>query len=72
MAHFFSEKSLSDHLSIPRRTLQRWRVTGDGPAFVRAGARRILYRQEAVQAWAEAREHRHRAAEMMRQPGGEA
>jgi hypothetical protein len=31
-----------------------------------------LYRQEAVQAWAEAREHRHRAAEMMRQPGGEA
>ena len=72
MAHFFSEKSLSDHLSIPRRTLQRWRVTGDGPAFVRAGARRILYRQEAVQAWAEAREHRHRAAEMTRQPGGEA
>jgi len=72
MPAFFTETSLSDHLSIPRRTLQRWRVTGEGPPFVRAGARRILYRQEAVQAWAEAREHRHRAAEMTRQPGGEA
>ena len=68
---FFTESTLSSHLSIPRRTLQRWRVTGDGPAFVRAGARRILYRQEAVQAWAESREHRHRAAEMMQQAGAE-
>jgi hypothetical protein len=65
--NFFTETTLSSHLSIPRRTLQRWRVTGDGPAFVRAGARRILYRQEAVQAWAESREHRHRAAEIMHQ-----
>jgi hypothetical protein len=31
-----------------------------------------LYRQEAVQAWAEAREHRHRAAEMTAKTGGEA
>ncbi|MFN7307379.1 MAG: helix-turn-helix transcriptional regulator [Acetobacteraceae bacterium] len=69
--NFFTESTLSSHLSIPRRTLQRWRVTGDGPAFVRAGARRILYRQEAVQAWAESREHRHRAAEMMHQTGVE-
>jgi hypothetical protein len=72
MTRFFDEKGLSAHLSIPRRTLQRWRVTGDGPAFIRAGARRILYRQEAVQAWAEAREHRHRAAEMTAKTGGEA
>lgn len=71
MPQFFDERSLSDHLLIPRRTLQRWRVTGDGPAFIRAGARRILYRREAVEAWAASREHRHRAAEMMRQPGAE-
>ncbi len=71
MAPFFDEKCLSAYLLIPRRTLQRWRVTGEGPAFIRAGARRILYRREAVEAWAAAREHRHRAAEMMRQPGAE-
>lgn len=67
--NFFSEKSLSVYLSIPCRTLQRWRVTGDGPAFIRAGARRILYRREAVEAWAASREHRHRAAEMTAQGG---
>ena len=72
MTGFFDEKALSEHLLIPRRTIQRWRVTGDGPAFIRAGARRILYRREAVEAWAASREHRHRAAEMTRQPRGEA
>ncbi|MCA3356766.1 MAG: helix-turn-helix domain-containing protein [Roseomonas sp.] len=71
MLSFLDEKSLSDFLCIPRRTLQRWRVTGDGPPFVRAGLRRIVYRREAVEAWAASREHRHRAAEMMRQPGAE-
>ena len=71
MASFFDEKALSEHLLIPRRTIQRWRVTGDGPAFIRAGARRVLYRREAVEAWAASREHRHRAAEMMRKPGAE-
>lgn len=69
MMSFFDEKALSEHLRIPRRTIQRWRVTGDGPAFIRAGARRILYRREAVDAWAASREHRHRAAEMTAQVG---
>jgi hypothetical protein len=67
MSGFFDEKRLSEHLLIPRRTLQRWRATGDGPAFIRAGERRILYRAEAVDEWAKAREHRHRAAEMVAQ-----
>jgi len=72
MNSFFDEKTLSDYLKIPRRTLQRWRVTGDGPRYIRAGARRILYSAEAVETWARSREHRHRAAEIMRQPGDEA
>jgi predicted DNA-binding transcriptional regulator AlpA len=64
MNAFLDEKSLALLLCIPRRTLQRWRVTGDGPPFVRAGLRRIIYRREAVEAWAASREHRHRAAEL--------
>ncbi|MFN8994901.1 MAG: helix-turn-helix transcriptional regulator [Pseudomonadota bacterium] len=67
MTSFFDEKSLSSHLNIPRRTLQRWRTTGEGPPFVRAGARRILYRRSAVEDWATSREHRHRAEELSRQ-----
>ena len=64
MNTLFDEKGLALFLSIPRRTLQRWRVTGDGPPFVRAGMRRIVYRREAVEAWAVSREYRHRAAEI--------
>ena len=64
MNMFFDEKGLALFLSIPRRTLQRWRVSGDGPPFVRAGMRRIVYRREAVEAWATSREYRHRAAEI--------
>ncbi len=67
MNTFFDEKGLALFLSIPRRTLQRWRVTGDGPPFVRAGMRRIVYRREAVEAWAASREYRHRAAEIVAQ-----
>ncbi|MFN9094704.1 MAG: helix-turn-helix transcriptional regulator [Alphaproteobacteria bacterium] len=70
MAPFLDEKSLSEFLRIPRRTLQRWRSEGGGPPFVRAGARRILYRTEAVEAWAMSREHRHRAEELVRQSKG--
>ncbi len=69
---FFDEKSLSLFLCIPRRTLQRWRVTGDGPPFVRAGLRRIVYRREAVEAWAASREHRHRADEIMAKASAQA
>jgi hypothetical protein len=69
---FFDEKSLSLFLCIPRRTLQRWRVTGDGPPFVRAGLRRIVYRREAVEAWAASREYGHRAEEILAQARAQA
>ena len=67
--YFYTEITLSAHLQIPRRTLQRWRTTGEGPSFIRAGARRILYRREAVEAWAASREFRHRAHEATSQNG---
>ena len=72
MNMFFDEKGLALFLSIPRRTLQRWRVTGDGPPFVRAGMRRIVYRREAVEAWAVSREYCHRAAEIVAQAEAQA
>ncbi len=59
-----TEQQLSEFIGTPRRTLQRWRTTGEGPAFTRVGPRRIMYREEAVQEWLKAREHNHRAAEL--------
>lgn len=41
------------YLSIERSTLKRWRVTGKGPAYVRAGSK-ILYRVADLDDWLEA------------------
>lgn len=36
------------------KTLERWRVEGRGPAFVKMG-RRVVYRRDDLLAWADAR-----------------
>lgn len=41
-------------LRLSERTLERMRVDGNGPRFVKAG-RRVLYRRTEIEAWAEAR-----------------
>jgi hypothetical protein len=51
------------------RTLQRWRAIGDGPPFVRAGKRRILYRVADIETWLRDRTYRHRAEELARAAG---
>jgi hypothetical protein len=61
---YLDEQSFCDQYHIGRRTAQRWRVTGDGPPFVRVGPRRVIYRLSDCEAWAATRTHRHRAAEL--------
>jgi predicted DNA-binding transcriptional regulator AlpA len=61
---YLGEADTARLLGVSRRTLQRYRVTGDGPAFVRLGVRRVAYPEAGVIAWAEARTFQHRAAEM--------
>jgi len=61
---YLTEPEAARVLHIGRRTLQRWRVTGEGPPFVRAGARRVIYSRTAIEQWAEARTYEHRAAEI--------
>jgi len=65
---FLSEADLCRLLRVKARTAQRWRAEGSGPAFVRAGGRRILYRRQDVEAWAAARTFAHRAAEIAGTP----
>jgi phage terminase Nu1 subunit (DNA packaging protein) len=61
--NYMTERELSALLKVTTRTLQRWRVSGDGPPFIRAGLRRVLYARDAVAAWAASRSFTSHAAE---------
>jgi predicted DNA-binding transcriptional regulator AlpA len=63
---YLTEAEFAGRYHLGRRTVQRWRQTGDGPAWVRLGVRRVLYRLSDCEAWAAARTFRHRADELAR------
>jgi predicted DNA-binding transcriptional regulator AlpA len=63
-SQMLTEKAVAARLGVTARTLQRWRTTGDGPAWIRIGPRMIRYSEAGVSAWAAARTYAHRAAEL--------
>jgi predicted DNA-binding transcriptional regulator AlpA len=50
-----SERQAADFLGVTVRALQKWRVTGTGPTYVRISSRCIRYRRRDLHAWIEAR-----------------
>ena len=64
MPNYLDEAAASRLLNVSQRTLQRWRSTGDGPPYIRAGVRRVLYDGAAIKDWSAARTFGHRAAEL--------
>ena len=48
---FLTERETAELLRVSARTLQRWRLTGDGPPFCAFGGRR-LYACADVMSWA--------------------
>ena len=48
-----TQKELARRWTISHRTLERWRWTGEGPAFMKIGGR-VIYRIEDVLAHEEA------------------
>ena len=62
--NYLTEEQFCAAYGIGRRTAQRWRLTGEGPAFCRLGPKRIRYRVADCEAWAAARTFVHRAAEL--------
>jgi predicted DNA-binding transcriptional regulator AlpA len=46
------------HLRAAESTLEKWRIRGDGPPFIRIGPRKIAYRLSDLDAWLEARRSR--------------
>lgn len=61
------EETEAKRLGVSPRTLQRWRVEGNGPPYVRVGARRVAYDPQKSDEWAAARTFAHRAAELANQ-----
>ncbi|UPY35430.1 helix-turn-helix domain-containing protein [Sediminicoccus sp. KRV36] len=57
-------------LGVSVRSLERMRVAGDGPPFVRIGKRRVAYTAGCMEAWLASRTFDHRAAEMARRAKG--
>ncbi|WP_300030594.1 helix-turn-helix domain-containing protein [uncultured Roseobacter sp.] len=55
---FIDETAAADFLCQSVRTLQKWRVTGEGPEFFKSG-RSVRYRRRELNAWAEERRRKH-------------
>ena len=47
---FLNQVRLADRWNISPRTLERWRWTGEGPAFVKIGGR-VVYRIADIEAY---------------------
>ena len=50
-----NERAMAEYLGLSQRTLQGYRVSGDGPVFVRVSSRCIRYRRADGREWLEAR-----------------
>jgi hypothetical protein len=63
---YLTEAQFAARYHLGRRTVQRWRQTGEGPAWCRLGARRVLYRLSDCEGWVRSRTYLHRADELAR------
>jgi hypothetical protein len=50
---FLNEARAAELLSLNPRTLQQWRLKGEGPRFVRISTRCVRYRYRDLMAWAD-------------------
>ena len=51
---YLNTREAAAHLGLSTRTLDRYRVSGDGPVFLRFGGR-VRYTREDLDAWAKTR-----------------
>ncbi len=63
---YLTQSEFARRYKFSERTAERWRLTGEGPPFVRIGLRRVLYRLADCEAWLAERTHADRAAELAR------
>jgi len=63
---YLTERQFCQRYHVSARTAQRWRLTGDGPPFVRLGPHKILNRFSDTETWAADRTFAHCAEELAR------
>ena len=51
---YLNSRAAAEHLGLSTRTLDRFRVSGDGPVFLKFGGR-VRYLREDLDAWARSR-----------------
>ena len=54
---YLNTRDAAAHLGLSTRTLDRYRVSGDGPVFLKFGGR-VRYLREDLDAWARSRRRR--------------
>ena len=55
---FMTTAQAAEYLQVSKAYLQRLRVTGDGPIFLKVSARRVLYSLEDIARWLEIQRRR--------------
>ena len=60
--HYLSTREAAEYLGLSARTLDRYRVSGEGPVFHRFGGR-VRYSRTDLDAWAKARRRASTAAD---------
>ena len=50
--HRFKAPAAADYLGLTESTIAKWRMTGRGPRYIKAGAR-VLYDRADLDAWLE-------------------
>lgn len=63
----YTEEEMARRYNISPRTAQRWRVTGQGPKWVRIGPRKVGYLAEACAEFDQRNTFQSRADEIAKQ-----
>jgi hypothetical protein len=55
---FLRTAAAAQHLGLSSGTLEKMRLRGDGPRYLRLSPRRIVYEIDTLNSWARSREYR--------------
>ena len=62
LPQYLSTREAASYTKLGKSTLERLRVEGNGPTFIKATATRVVYSVDDLDAYLQARRHRSTAA----------
>ena len=72
MPEILTTNQAAAHLALGRSTLEKWRVAGNGPKFIKLGLRRVGYHKADLDEWVASRPRHGSTSEVqtpLRGPG---